>query len=116
MENTRNFISLMLLCIAGLVLCLAMGCAPQLQQVHGDFAITEPTALITGPAVGHWQEQDNHPVISYTVTGFDCKLLATQAREPEFVSSGRFALAADETLCVIQLRDKQRVLFHAERP
>lgn len=116
MENTRSFISLMLLSIAGLVLCLALGCAQTVQQFHGEAKVDRPTALLTGPAVGHWAEQDEHAVIVYTVLGTDCAQLSAQAAEPVFQSHGFFALATGETLCALHLRDNQRVLWHAERP
>ncbi len=116
MENTRNFISLRLLCIAGLVLCLAIGCAQPLRQSHGEAKVDRPTALLTGPAVGHWAEQDEHAVIVYTVLGTDCTQLSAQAAEPVFASHGFFALATGETLCALHLRNNQRVLWHAEAP
>ncbi len=113
---TRGIISGLLLSVVTLVALLFVGCATvPVTQVHGDVAVEHPTALLTGPATGHWAEQDEHPVIVYTVLGTDCTQLSAQAAEPTFVSHGSFTLASGETLCAIQLRDNQRVLFHAKR-
>ena len=119
LPKSRTVVSItsaMLASVFVLVALLFTGCATARPQMHGDVAIEHPTALITGPAVGHWAEQDEHAVIAYTVSGTDCTQLSAQRNEPSFVTHGTFALAAGETFCVIQLRDKQRVLFHAERP
>jgi hypothetical protein len=119
MNTTRFSMGFLLAVTVALVLAIGSaltGCATG-QQLHGDTPIDGPTALVTGPARGHWAEQDDHGVIVYTVMGTNCTDLVGQDRAPVVQTHGNFLLAPGITLCVIPLRDKtQRVLFHAERP
>ena len=119
--NTKLKMVFMLVALSAFALAFGSaisGCATALGPIHGDVSISAPTALVTGPAHGHWAEQDEHAVIVYTVIGNDCTYLATQSpQSPVFESHGTFVLGPGITLCVIPLRDhEQRVLWHAERP
>jgi hypothetical protein len=120
--NSKLKMVLMLVSLIGLVLGagLAMqGCATIQpgQSFHATISVSAPTPLLTGPARGHWAEQNEHAVITYTVLGTDCTYLSAQAEAPQFESHGTFVLGPGTTLCAIPLRDEgQKVLVHAERP
>jgi hypothetical protein len=118
--NTKLKMVLMVAALIGLVLGAGFafaGCATPPRQSHGEVTVSAPTPLVTGPARGHWEEQDGHAVIAYTVLGNECTYLAAQAQAPTFESRGSFILGPGVTLCVIPLRNhEQRILFHVERP
>ena len=118
--NSKLKMLFMLVALAGLVLAAGFaftGCATGPKQFHGETKVSSPTPLVTGPAKGHWSEQDDHAVIAYTVLGNECTYLAAQAQAPVFESRGSFILAPGVTLCVIPLRNhEQRILYHVERP
>lgn len=93
------------------------GCASAPTRVHLDVPVSleAPTFLLTGPARGHWAEQDEHSVVVYKVRGKDCKQMSA-AGVPEIDFHGSFELRKDESLCVLPLRTNQRLLLHGERP
>jgi hypothetical protein len=119
MNTTRLSIAFLLAAIVAVVLATGAaltGCATG-GTLHGSVPIDAPTALVTGPARGHWAEQDDHNVIAYTVLGTDCLALAGQSDAPAVSTHGRFLLAPGVTLCVLPVGSKSHViLFHAERP
>jgi hypothetical protein len=119
MNTTRLSIAFLLAAIVAVVLATGAaltGCATG-GTLHGSVPIDAPTALVTGPAHGHWAEENDRNVIAYTVLGTDCTSLSAQDQAPRVSTHGRFLLAPGVTLCVLPVGSKSRnVLFHAERP
>jgi hypothetical protein len=114
--NTKISVVFMLAAIVGLVLALGAdlaGCAHVFDQVHDEVDVAGPTAVVTGPARGHWQEEGEHALLSYTVFGTDCTAMPYAI--PELRTEGWFALGPGVTLCVMSTTDKvQRISYHAE--
>jgi hypothetical protein len=116
MNPSRSIIVSMLVALTFLFVCMA-GCATQQpRDFHATVQVGAPTLLVTGPAKGHWAEQDEHQVMTYTVLGTECDFLAAQTTGPVYASHGDFLLGPGVSLCAIQLRSNQSVLLHAERP
>jgi hypothetical protein len=86
-------------------------------SIHREVVVSAPTALVAGPARGHWAEEDGRPVIAYTVLGNDCGKFDQAPLGAYVRSNDSFLLAPGVTLCAIGLQAReQRVLLHAERP
>jgi len=115
MNAARVIVVSMLAALALLFVCVA-SCATTPAGSHRTVEVSGPTPLLTGPAMGHWAEQNEHPVMLYTVLGNECEFLANQEQAPAYESHGTFVLAPGVTLCAIQLRNpSQTILLHVER-